>query len=275
MGVRMDGLQDISPCRTLKGVLMRHDPGTSGVIRHFQPCPLGLVGPNAPPQPFECQHLLLALKAGAKARLVAGPCGWKSAGPMPLRCAQCNLSLMYRGSRIRACEIMFWTKLSGKNYAPFLTQDPSGSVKGSFKLFSPFWSSPPPPPVDTTKTRSDPGRVERCSVERPIGAAKSNQPNTEAVCLPPPPPCDILSFVGFLTGPWTVAQSSLRRVHRVIVVCSAVGPVRVAALACMWDPVPGLLRRWRVLRGASCSVCLPGPCPPVWLRGRRPVCGVG
>ena len=41
--------------------------------------------------------------------------------------------------------------------------------------------------VDTTKTRSDPQRVRMSSGERPIGAAKGKQPNTEALCRPPPP----------------------------------------------------------------------------------------
>ena len=40
--------------------------------------------------------------------------------------------------------------------------------------------------VDTTKTRSDPRRVRMSSGERPIGAAKGKQPNTEALCQPPP-----------------------------------------------------------------------------------------
>ena len=40
--------------------------------------------------------------------------------------------------------------------------------------------------VDTTKTRSDPQRVRTSSDERPIGATKGKQPNTEA--KPPPPP---------------------------------------------------------------------------------------
>ena len=50
---------------------------------------------------------------------------------------------------------------------------------------------PPPPPRpsrgsnDTTKTRSDPQRVRMSSGERPIGAAKGKQPNTEALCQPP------------------------------------------------------------------------------------------
>ena len=41
--------------------------------------------------------------------------------------------------------------------------------------------------VDTTTTRSDPQRVRMSSGERPIGAAKGKQPNTEALCQPPPP----------------------------------------------------------------------------------------
>ena len=45
--------------------------------------------------------------------------------------------------------------------------------------------------VDTTKTRSGPQRVRMSSCERPIGAAKGKQPDTEALCQPPPsrPPC--------------------------------------------------------------------------------------
>ena len=42
--------------------------------------------------------------------------------------------------------------------------------------------------VDTTKTRSGPQRVRMSSGERPIGAAKGKQGNTEALCQPPPPP---------------------------------------------------------------------------------------
>ena len=42
--------------------------------------------------------------------------------------------------------------------------------------------------VDTTKTRSGPQRVRMSSGERPRGAAKGNQSDTEALCHPPPPP---------------------------------------------------------------------------------------
>ena len=40
--------------------------------------------------------------------------------------------------------------------------------------------------VDTTKTHSGPQRVRMSSGERPIGAATGKQPNTEALCQPPP-----------------------------------------------------------------------------------------
>ena len=42
--------------------------------------------------------------------------------------------------------------------------------------------------VDTTKTRSGPQRVRMSGGERPIGAAKGTQSDTEALCQPPPPP---------------------------------------------------------------------------------------
>ena len=50
--------------------------------------------------------------------------------------------------------------------------------------------------VDTTKTRSDPQGVRMSSSERPIGAAKGKQTNTEALCPPPPP------FQSFRTPRW-------------------------------------------------------------------------
>ena len=40
---------------------------------------------------------------------------------------------------------------------------------------------------DTTKTRSGPQRVRMSGGERPIGAAKGTQLNTEALCQPPAP----------------------------------------------------------------------------------------
>ena len=77
--------------------------------------------------------------------------------------------------------------------------------------------------------------------------------------FPPPPLCDLSSFVDFLIGPWTVTRSSLGRVRRVIVVCSAVGPVRVVLLVCAWGPVLSLRRLWLALRALSCIV-RPQPC---------------
>ena len=40
--------------------------------------------------------------------------------------------------------------------------------------------------IDTTKTRLDPQRVRMSIGERPIGTAKGNQPNAEALCQTPP-----------------------------------------------------------------------------------------
>ena len=45
--------------------------------------------------------------------------------------------------------------------------------------------------VDTTKTRSGPQRVRMSSGERPIGAAKGKQSDTEALCQHPPPPAAV------------------------------------------------------------------------------------
>ena len=50
--------------------------------------------------------------------------------------------------------------------------------------------------VDTTKTRSGPQRVRVSSGARPIGAAKGKQPNTKALCQPPPPPVQPNLFQG-------------------------------------------------------------------------------
>ena len=48
--------------------------------------------------------------------------------------------------------------------------------------------------VDTTKTRLDPQWVRMSSGERPIGAAKGKQPNTEALCQNPPTLPKTVSF---------------------------------------------------------------------------------
>ena len=67
------------------------------------------------------------------------------------------------------------------------------------------------------------------SGERPIGAAKGKQSDTEALCQPPPPSlyplCDIPSRCCSFTGPWTVTRSSLRMLRRVATFCPPLRPV--------------------------------------------------
>ena len=69
------------------------------------------------------------------------------------------------------------------------------------------------------------------------------------MCRPPPPSCDIPSFVGSVTGPWTLPRPSLCKVRRVIIVRSAVGQVRADSFVWAWGPMFGPLRRWLVLWG--------------------------
>ena len=61
------------------------------------------------------------------------------------------------------------------------------------------------------------------SGERPIGAAKGTQPDTEALCQPPL--CDIPSGCCSFTGPWTVTRSSLRMLRWVAAFCRPLWPV--------------------------------------------------
>ena len=63
----------------------------------------------------------------------------------------------------------------------------------------------------------------------------------------------------FPHGAWVVTPSSLHRVCRVIIVHSAVGPVRVASFMCVWGPVLSVLPLWPVLRGSSSIVFLMKP----------------
>ena len=72
--------------------------------------------------------------------------------------------------------------------------DGQGSIRKAVDHRS--WEGYPPPAlkqdkssrgsVDTTKTRSGPQRVRMCSGEKPIGAAKGKQSDTEALCQTPP-----------------------------------------------------------------------------------------
>ena len=59
--------------------------------------------------------------------------------------------------------------------------------------------------VDTTKTRSGPQRVRMSSGERPIGAAKGRQSDTEDLCQPPPPP-KLLDLHSISARQWTRVQ---------------------------------------------------------------------
>ena len=84
--------------------------------------------------------------------------------------------------------------------------------------------------VDTTKTRSGPQRVRMSGGERPIGAAKGKQSDTEALCQPPPPPPPrvvqgvLFSILGSLTStarhdalqPWTSPSRLPPPVHRAL-----------------------------------------------------------
>ena len=85
--------------------------------------------------------------------------------------------------------------------------------------------------VDTTKTRSGPQRVRMSSGERPIGAAKGNQSDTEALCQPPPPPDTghaaasqwaRYRFVCVAPPPRRSGRQNMRRAERVTVK----GPVK-------------------------------------------------
>ena len=65
--------------------------------------------------------------------------------------------------------------------------------------------------VDTTKTRSDPQRVRMSSGERPIGAAKGKQSDTEALCQTPAPPRG--DALGIRSAPGLVFHFHLRKRH--------------------------------------------------------------
>ena len=78
-----------------------------------------------------------------------------------------------------------------------------------------------------------PGRWRLFPTKNCIKTVRELFPNN--IRPPPLPLCpvsDIVPFVGFLPGPWTPVFP-LRRGHRVIAVCSAVGPAPVASFACV------------------------------------------
>ena len=92
-----------------------------------------------------------------------------------------------------------WCRDSG-DYppAPMDSECASGCTRSTARATAPSPGQPTPGvvkqdnssggSVDTTKTRSDPQRVRMSSGERPMGAAKGKQSDTEALCQPPPPP---------------------------------------------------------------------------------------
>ena len=93
-----------------------------------------------------------------------------------------NLGILYqilhwhlRRSGKKGCQIFLRTKFRHSKYRTFL---PPGVVKQDKSSRG---------SVDTTKTHSGPQRVRMCSGERPIGATKGKQSDTEALCYPPPP----------------------------------------------------------------------------------------
>ena len=71
---------------------------------------------------------------------------------------------------------------------------------------------------DTTKTRLGPQRVRMSSGERPIGAAKGKQPNTEALCQPPPPP-SLRKIILPMHTPACTSQRSSRQTQRGLGAC--------------------------------------------------------
>ena len=107
--------------------------------------------------------------------------------------------------RHKACKALSTKTFLGVS-VKFATQNPGASAIYHRKTDWAPNPRPPPPPstarptpgvvkqdkssggsVDTTKTRSGPQRIRMSSGERPIGAAKSKQSDTEALCQSPPP----------------------------------------------------------------------------------------
>ena len=84
--------------------------------------------------------------------------------------------------------------------------------------------------VDTTKSRSDPQRVRMSSGERPIGAAKGKQSDTEALCHPPPPlrsivvnaiqTVTLISLVPHLCLGWCLGQVRVSKENSPCAICA-------------------------------------------------------
>ena len=116
--------------------------------------------------------------------------------------------------------------------------------------------------VDTTKPRSDPQRIRVSSGERPIGAAKGKQSDTQALCQAPPPPL-------FQRIPADPLRPGLLWVR-------VQGPTRSADLGEGDTPNPNtfahVCRAARRDGGAFCSTrqCTVSPSPPLLLAPGTP-----
>ena len=82
---------------------------------------------------------------------------------------------------------------------PCYPLDPRPNGRTSIRMGAYYRGGTPPPPAPTHTTkpntqpnRSDPQRVRMSTGERPLGAAKGEQPNKQTnkqpLCQPPPPP---------------------------------------------------------------------------------------
>ena len=88
-----------------------------------------------------------------------------------------------------------------------------------------------------------------------------------------PPSLTFSSFVGFLTGPWTVTRSFLHVVCQGIAACWAMGLVRFASVACEWGPAVGLWASVGAVGVFSFKWCPDTRFPSLVLRATPTVCG--
>ena len=100
---------------------------------------------------------------------------------------------------------------------------------------------PPLPPSLAQYVRGTWPSPQGSSIDaRPSPAVGHHAPCTRAALRPiwtPPPPslCGILSFVGFLTGPWIVTRSSLCKLLWVVVAHSPARPVCITLCVYVCD----------------------------------------
>ena len=108
--------------------------------------------------------------------------------------------------------------------------------------------------IDTTKTRSGPQRVRMSSGERPIGAAKGKQSDTEALCQPPPPPPRSITE----QSPPSLVRVARRPPGRGRERPSEEGPCTAGSgrrvLDAGWRNLMSLLAVWDGDRGGECGI---------------------